>query len=562
MGNRGVVDRIQIELANLTSWINIDGCRLVAILGMGGIGKTALAVKLAQTLIPNFEFIIWRSLRNAPPLETLLADLIPFLSTQQDTHNTLPRLIHHLQNSRCLVILDNLETLFQGGSCAGQFRDSYEEYGELLRSIAESNHQSCIILTSREKPAEVAMYAGESLQVRSFVLGGSIEATQALLQAKGAFGTLDRQQVLGDLYGNSPLAVKIVATSIRDFFDGDIGQFLTEEKLVFNGVRRLLDNQFNRLSELEQSIMFWLAINRKWTTVAELYEDILPAVGRGKLLEALESLSWRSSIESKSGCYTLQPVVMEYITEMAIERVSQEFQTLKLDWFLQYALIKTTVKDYVRASQTRSILDPIGAELRRMFGASESLQQQMLKVLTELRSTESKFAGYGAGNLINFGNYLQIDLTGWDFSQLTIRHACLQQATLHQVSFANAHFIQSSFTQPFGTAFSVAFSTDGTQVATADANGSVCLWRVTDTQPLSVLAGHTHWVRSIVWIDRGSILASGSADTTIALWDVATGSRVNTLRIDRPYEGMNVAGVTGLTDGSISTLKCLGAIEE
>jgi WD40 repeat protein len=78
---------------------------------------------------------------------------------------------------------------------------------------------------------------------------------------------------------------------------------------------------------------------------------------------------------------------------------------------------------------------------------------------------------------------------------------------------------------------------------------------------VETLTGHDLWVRSLVWIQDGSILASASADTTIALWDVTTRSRVKTLRIDRPYEGMNVAGVTGLTDGSISTLKGLGAIE-
>ena len=54
---------------------------------MGGIGKTALAVKIAQQLQEQFEYVIWRSLRNAPPLETLLGELIPFLSAGKETQS-------------------------------------------------------------------------------------------------------------------------------------------------------------------------------------------------------------------------------------------------------------------------------------------------------------------------------------------------------------------------------------------------------------------------------------------------------------------------------------------
>ncbi len=521
------------ELATLRNWIAIDRCRLVAILGMGGIGKTALSIKLADRLLSNqgdrpFSLTIWRSLRNAPPLATLLADLVPFLSNEQDTQPTLSRLIYHLQSQPCLVILDNLETLLQAGSQGGQFRAGYEDYGELLRLLAESPHQSCVVLTSREKPAEVAVYEGENLQVRSFALGGSVEAAQGLLAAKGAIGTVAQQQVLGDRYGNSPLAIKIVATSIRDLFDGEIGQFLAEETFVFNGVRRLLDRQFDRLSELEQSIMYWLAINREWTKVAELHQEIVPTISKGKLLEALESLSWRSLIEQKSGCYTQQPVVMEYVTEIAIERVSSEFQTLELDWLLRYALVKTTVKDYIRSTQTSLILGAIGAELVRMCGSIESLQRQIVRVLDQLHQLAPQFADYGAGNLLNFCNYLQIDLTGWDFSHLTIRHAYLQQATLHQVNFSHANLIQSSFTQPFGAVFSVDFSSDGSQVATGDSNSSsgdttIKIWDVQTSGCLQTWLGHTDIVWSVAWSPDGRTLASSSSDGTVRLWDVQTG---------------------------------------
>lgn len=59
----------------------------------------------------------------------------------------------------------------------------------------------------------------------------------------------------------------------------------------------------------------------------------------------------------------------------------------------------------------------------------------------------------------------------------------------------------------------------------------------------------------------GFTLASATEDETIKLWDVLTGECLKTLRSPRPYEGMNITGVTGLTEATKASLLALGAVE-
>lgn len=522
------------ELSTLAQWIEQDRCRLIGILGMGGIGKTALSVKLAEQLQPQFELIIWRLLRNAPTLVSLLGELVPFLSHQQETQPTVRQLLRCLRNTRCLVILDNLETLLQAGSQAGEYRPGYEQYGELLRLVSESRHQSCLLLTSREKPNELAMFEGVELAVRSLRLEGALDITLALLEAQGLAGTLEQKQTICEHYGCSPLALKIVASSIQDLFDGNIAQFLAEDTSIFSGVRRLLDQQFDRLSTLEHSIMYWLAINRECTSIAELAADIVPRVARSKILISLESLSWRSLIEKQSSRYTQQPVVMEYVTDRLTDQVYQEITQKNIlpspthpALFHHHALLKTTVKDYVRESQARLILHPIIHQLQTTFGRSSTLEKHLQHLLESLRN--NKLPGYGGGNLINLLHHLNLDLTDYDFSDLAVWQTYLQNVDLHQVNFQNADLARSVFTQTFGSIICLVFSPDGQLLATGDMDGEARLWQVFDGQPVLTFERHRQAIWSLAWSPNGQILATGSEDHSIKLWQIRSGACLRTL---------------------------------
>jgi WD40 repeat protein len=107
--------------------------------------------------------------------------------------------------------------------------------------------------------------------------------------------------------------------------------------------------------------------------------------------------------------------------------------------------------------------------------------------------------------------------------------------------------------------FSVAVSPQDRIVASASQDTTSKLWDIDSGQCLKTLPGHTDWVRSIVFNFNGQTLMSGSIDETIKLWNVQTGNCLKTLRIPRPYEGMKLIGVRGLTNATIATLKAIGA---
>jgi WD40 repeat protein len=549
------------ELVTLQRWIVNDCCRLVALLGMGGIGKTALSVKVAEDVQDHFEYVIWRSLRHAPPLCDLLTDLNrvlsdwkqPNLALSKEVDADISGLIGYLRANRCLLILDNFETILRGDAYTGYYRDGYADYGELVRRIGEARHQSCLVITSREKPREFIALEGELTPVRSLQLPGlAVTACQRLLEHKGSFSAAEvtEWETLVEYYAGNPLALKMVAAGIQYLCDGSISEFLNlvrHNHFVFDDIRNLLDRQFERLTELEIEVMYWLAIEQEPVTFMTIRENLVLATAKQKLLETLRSLGQRSLIEkvasvqaiqdtttavqdAASARFTLQPVVMEYVMNQLLRRVQDEVTTGEIALLSSHALIKAQAKDYIREAQIRLILKPVVKYLLDYLGQQQALKQQLTRILAQLQPDPQQQLGYAAGNLLNLLLELNVDLREYDLSYLPLWQAYLQGHALKGVNLTGCDLAKSVFTEDLRLILSVAFSPDSKLLATGDADGEIRIWRVEDGRKLLSCQGHTDWVWSVAFSPDGQQLASGSSDHTIKLWDLSSGQCYRTLK--------------------------------
>ena len=109
---------------------------------------------------------------------------------------------------------------------------------------------------------------------------------------------------------------------------------------------------------------------------------------------------------------------------------------------------------------------------------------------------------------------------------------------------------------------SVAFHPDGSQLVSGGLDRMVCLWDTTSGRMIKTLGQHDGYVTSVTFSPDGQFVASTGKDDVAHIWSVKKGEHLHTLQTPGPYEGMNITGVTGISDAQRLSLKALGAVEQ
>jgi hypothetical protein len=321
---------------------------------------------------------------------------------------------------------------------------------------------------------------------------------QALLAGKGLSGNPHEWSTLVDRLGGNGLALKVVGESIRELFGGQLEAFLDEagSGTLFGGIRRLLTEQIERSSALEQSVLRVLAVEREPVSITQLIAEIGSRVGRGAVLEATESLLRRSLVERADGAdtrghaaFTLQSVVLEYVTDRLVEEVSREIASGTPLRLVRQPIIKAQSKDFVRRTQERLIGAPIVQRVEANSGPGAT-DQRLLTLLDSWRDHPHGEQGYGPGNVVNLLRLLRGDIRGLDLSHLSIRHAYLQEVEAQDASLAAAHLSETVLAAAFNYPTAVALSADGVHLTVGTSTGEVYLWRVPNRMLLLAVQGH------------------------------------------------------------------------
>lgn len=304
------------ELNNLQTCIVADKYRLVNVLGLKEIGKTTLSLKLVDKIKDNFNYVIRRSLYFCPKLDELLSEILqsinPQLKLSQSLERQLNLFLQLMKSHRCLIILDDLQSLFDSKKLAGNYQKEYQNYQLLFKSIAEVNHQSCLLLLSQEKPIDTTFYGQKNKFIKTLIIEGLGEDAIEILRHHNLLNE-DSWEALIKCYQGHPLWLELVASFIQETFLGKVADFLEiKYPIAEETLEQTLLSILQNLTESEKLMLTELANFNQPISIKEMIDQT--SLAYTDSLKVIQSLIRRIIVaKDENALLCLNPVFKAYV---------------------------------------------------------------------------------------------------------------------------------------------------------------------------------------------------------------------------------------------------------
>ena len=306
------------ELSDLQRLIVTENCRVVGVLGMSKIGKTALVRELVENIYRHFDYVIWKSLEYSPKLEEILTEIesyFPAHNPETNINNRISHLINHLNQHRCLLIFDKWEAVTGNGEASAQQQENYSNYEKFLTKIGESKHKSCLIFISIHKPSIMDLLLNRKNINELSLSGLKNQEAKALLTNLGLFDP--GIEALIKCSQGHPLALNLAAEMIKNIHNGQIPKFLEGTIFMHDAMLGILDKQFSYLLNLERNIIKKLAAEPEPKLTHQIFK-YFPSIPQAEITQAVNKL-WqirlieKGEIQESQALWVLNPLIKKYI---------------------------------------------------------------------------------------------------------------------------------------------------------------------------------------------------------------------------------------------------------